>query len=263
MRKRFVSIFAAAILLGGCSYSVGYSFEIGTQGEVKTVGLEIGMGEDAVDMLSDSMGPDDEDTLMYGAINQESMSDVRFHELVVANVSVDELFGEQADVRIGSIETRRWIENGTRFFSLTIAPEGADSGDLGRSMGFSTVVNPDGSVLATVNTTTLAEDAASLGSRTSENGGPDEETLSSMLEITITVDMIMPYGIVDTNGTLDPDNDRVVHWSEPSSFGLPEVLYAETAAPDRGIPWANCGRCGGCPTGRDSNDPGCEQKKGV
>ena len=240
MRKRFVSIFATVLLLGGCSYSVGYSFEIGPQGELISVGLEIGLGEDAADMLSNSMGPDDEDTLMYGVVNQESMSDARFHELVAENASGDELFGEQADVRIGSIETRRWIENGTRFFSLTIGPGDAHSADLDESLGFSTVVNPDGSVRATVDTTALAEGATGLGSGMSEDGdGPDEEMLSSMLEVTVTVDIIMPYGIVDTNGTVDPDNDRVAYWSyQPLETGVPDVIYAETAPPDSGIPWA-------------------------
>ena len=223
------ALLAAALVLSGCSYHVGYSMEIGTEGELLSITMEIGVGEDTVDMMLETIPEDipDEEAWMLGFLRQDTVSDEEFQTLVEQQLDTDQMIG--MDIPIDTVETDRWVTNdGTKFMSIKIVPgigyvpQGTDP------TGLETSVLDGGAVRAEI------EAEGIFGSATDISGG---DIPLEMMDVTISFEVAMPHPIVDTNGDVTADDDpSTAYWVfDATEDTPPDVLYAETEAPSSGM----------------------------
>ena len=231
VQKLLIVLIAMLVFLPACSYQVGHSFEFGTQGELLSSTIEVGVGQEILDLLKED-AVTDEGTLLYGVLYQDSMSEERFQQLLLEELPLD-MGGEEGL----TFDVRRWTgDDGTAFLSLIMIPEDTSLfRQAENTLGvMSSAVNDDGSVRVVIEPALLVDSAtAGLGIAA---GGEQE----AMADLSFYFEVIMPYDIVDTSGDIEVDGDnRSAYWSyHIPGDTIPDTIYAATGTPPRSGPVA-------------------------
>ena len=248
MRKLIVGLGVVAVLAGACSYQLGHTLTVGEGGELISLVTRFGVDRNDMEDIMELGGEDEMDEemsiVLSGLLYPDRVTDEDFASAVLSG----DLLGPGGIVpdATSEVEIKRWQgEDGYAYVSATMSPDPGsvpvreidpDTGEIAGGEGdlWRSGLHKNGAIrIESTLHRTMTPNSEMLG----------DEDMSDMLETLLEVDFYMeiiaPYPISETNGTVmggEDSNVVIWEWSQGDANLLPEVFYMETEPPDGSSP---------------------------